>query len=88
MNEVSKKKYDYFICYCGKDLNIKEGTGSGPNWDFALALFEYLEGFGKDVYFAPKVGQGDTFKDELFLKKMNGQWLHLWLFVVKMVRKR
>ena len=64
-NLNSKEPFDYFICYCGKDMY--EGSITKK---FAYALYNKLIGCGKKVYFAPETGHGDAYNSDEMLKEM------------------
>lgn len=65
------EKFEYFICYSGKDLNLnKEGIGYGWNWEFANALYSDLIAFDKKVYFAPRNGLGDAYNNNETLSSL------------------
>ncbi len=64
-NFNSEKVFDYFICYCGADMeNNKFMTN-----EFAQTLYKQLSACGKRVYFAPENGSGDAYNNKKMLKK-------------------
>lgn len=60
-----KDPFDYFICYCGKDMYEDSITKK-----FAYSLYNKLISCGKKVYLAPETGHGDAYNSDDMIKKM------------------
>lgn len=67
---IYEKKFEYFICYSGKDINLDNKVGYGWNWEFAYTLFSELTAADKEVYFASENGQNDAYRDRDTLARL------------------